>query len=137
LKESPPHPPRATPLFFMKRGGLRKLSEEDTKNSGTTDPDSELRLYLEALKDTRANVRRCAAEVLGRIKSAEVVGPLIEALEDEDCWVRKGAVEALGNLRNEKAIPYLEKLKDDTTTICYDHKTVGDAAQGALEAIRR
>ena len=113
------------------------MSEDDTKNSGTTDPSSELRFYLEALNHARANVRRCAAEILGNIKSEEVVGPLIEALEDEDCWVRKGAVEALGNLGNEKAIPYLEKLKDDTTTICYAHKTVGDVAQEAIEAIRR
>lgn len=107
------------------------------KNAGTMDRNSEIRFCLEALSDKRANVRRCAAEVLGRINCEEVVGPLIEALEDEDCWVRKGAVEALGNLGNEMAIPYLEKLREDTTAVCYSYKTVGEVAQEAIEAIRR
>jgi len=106
-------------------------------NESIIDHDNEIQRCLTALCDEKANVRRCAAELLGRIQDEKALEPLLRTLEDEDSWVRKGAVEALGNLGNEKAIPYLERLKGDSSRICYGSGTVGEAALEAIETIRR
>ena len=47
-------------------------------------------------------------EVLGKIKDARAVGPLIEALKDEEVLVRISAAVALGELKDTRAITPLK-----------------------------
>jgi hypothetical protein len=51
---------------------------------------------VEALQDEKMEVRRNAAEALGRLKDKTSANPLAKALEDSDAWVASVAAEALG-----------------------------------------
>jgi HEAT repeat protein len=106
-----------------------------TENNRALAPD--LQQCLEALKSERPALRYCAAELLGSLGDQNVVPSLIQTLSDEDYWVRKGAVEALARLGVSEAIPHLEQLCEDATTVCIDQRTLGDFAQLALETIRK
>ncbi|MEO0137911.1 MAG: HEAT repeat domain-containing protein [candidate division WOR-3 bacterium] len=54
-----------------------------------------LERFIAALKDENSDVRRCAAQALGKIKDNRAVEPLIAALKDEVSDVRRSAEEAL------------------------------------------
>lgn len=50
---------------------------------------------LKALTDSDLDLRLAAAEALGRIGDARLIGALVTALEDADPWVRQAAARAL------------------------------------------
>ncbi len=106
---------------------------KDTKSQKQND---ELQLCMDALENTRVNVRRCAVEFLGCMDENVVVPTLIQALKDQDSWVRYGAVEALGRLKNSSALPHLEQLTADTADVCYQNRTVADVAREAIQNIK-
>lgn len=71
-----------------------------------------------ALKDENADVRKNAAEALGKIKDTRAIDPLIATLGDEETDVRKNAVEALGNIGDSRAIePLIASLDDKKSTV--------------------
>lgn len=73
---------------------------------------------LNALKDRDINVRRAAAEALGKIvpDNQVAVKPLIGALKDSDLRVRMAAATALGNHGSEaqEAVPQLRQVMKET-----------------------
>jgi len=72
------------------------------------------------LQDQRKDpeVRKNAAEALGKIKDPRAVEPLIEALKDKDFRVRWNAAEALGEIGDPKAVkPLIAALKDKDSTV--------------------
>lgn len=63
------------------------------------------------LHDMRRDLRRAAAEALGKIGDPEAVGHLIEVSQrDEDAHVRRSAIEALGNIQSMEAYKPLMDL---------------------------
>ena len=72
------------------------------------------------LQDQRKDpeVRKNAAEALGKIKDPRAVEPLIEALKDKDFRVRWNAAEALGEIGDPKAVkPLIAALKDENSGV--------------------
>jgi bilin biosynthesis protein len=51
---------------------------------------------IQALGDSDRDVRRAAAEALGKLGDPQAVSPLIQALGDRSENVRRAAAEALG-----------------------------------------
>jgi HEAT repeat protein len=71
-------------------------------------------LLIQALGDWWSeDVRRAAAEALGKLGDPQAVPALIQALGDSDRDVRAAAAEALGKLGNPQAIPALIKALRD------------------------
>ena len=75
-----------------------------------------MRWYIWRLKSKNSDVRRAAAEALGKIGSKEAVPHLAKALKDEDHIVRIEAVEALGKIgwqpqSQEERILYLIAIR--------------------------
>lgn len=68
---------------------------------------------LVALNDRNSDIRKKAAETLGKIGSEEAISALIGALQDENYTVRSTAVEALGDMRAEAAISALVNALQD------------------------
>jgi len=86
---------------------LFKPNIEKLKKRGKVDG------LIKALKDKDSNVRCDAARVLGVIKDARAVEPLIQALNDrESADVRCNAAEALGKIGDSRAVePLVQVLK--------------------------
>lgn len=63
------------------------------------DRDKTVSALVTALKDKAMEVRRDAAEALGRIGDARAMEPLTFMLKDESGWVRDVAKESLGLIR--------------------------------------
>jgi HEAT repeat protein len=73
----------------------------------------EISRLLKALEHEDFDVRRSAADALGRIGSEQVISGLLRALEHEDFGVRRSAVDALGRIGSEQVISGLLKALDD------------------------
>jgi HEAT repeat protein len=56
---------------------------------------------IKALKDSDIELRRCAANALGKIGDALAVDPLVGVLKDIDATVRSQAVIALAQIIHE------------------------------------
>ena len=67
---------------------------------------------IAALKDENSDVRKAAAEALGKIGDARAVEPLIAALKDRYSDVRQAASEALGKIGAPAVEPLIAALKD-------------------------
>lgn len=69
---------------------------------------------IRALDDQHWEVRRDAAEALGKVSHARAVWPLVQALHDEYWEVRRSAAEALGKIGDEAAVePLIQALLDE------------------------
>jgi HEAT repeat protein len=80
------------------------------------------------LRDVSRDLRRAAAEALGRIGDSMPVEDLLEtAKKDADSHVRKAAIEALGNIGSKEAYP---ELKDILGIEIY-----GDILEKVVEAL--
>ncbi|MFQ5569504.1 MAG: HEAT repeat domain-containing protein [Rhodothermales bacterium] len=73
--------------------------------------DSSLGPLVERLNNERPSVRRIAAETLGRHGDARAVTPLIQALTDEDHTVRKAAALALEQMASSAVEPLIDALR--------------------------
>jgi HEAT repeat protein len=70
-----------------------------------------------ALTDSRNDVKKIAAETLGKIKDIESIGPLIQLLKDDDSGIRLTAERSLQEL-GKPAVPFLiEALENDNNNI--------------------
>ncbi|MEX2720691.1 MAG: HEAT repeat domain-containing protein, partial [Candidatus Wukongarchaeota archaeon] len=67
---------------------------------------------IQALKDKDINVRRGAAETLGKIGDARAVEPLTQSLKDGDKDVRRNSTRALGKIGEPAVEPLMMALKD-------------------------
>ena len=84
---------------------------------------------IAALKDSDSDVRRAAAETLGKIADAQAVEPLAVALSDKDEDVQRAAIEALGWIGDARAMePLLVAVLDERSSM-------RDAATTALVKI--
>jgi len=61
-------------------------------------PDHAARLLIELLQDSHPDIRRVAAESLGKIGDPKTGGALVPLLSDRDVRVREAAVRAIGRL---------------------------------------
>lgn len=69
---------------------------------------------IKALKYEDEQIRRAAAEALGKIHDRKAVRPLIEALKDDDWNVRMLSAWSLGQIRAETAVePLVDGLSDE------------------------
>lgn len=83
---------------------------------------------ITALKDRDAQVRRFAAEALGKIGDARALAPLIAASRDQEKFIRKVAAAALKNIENTCGVePFIAAL----------HDTASDVRQTAAETLDR
>jgi len=62
---------------------------------------------LEALESNLPEVRKCAAEALGKLGDSRAVEPLIQIINDKNWEVRSKAIEALGKLGDIRALETL------------------------------
>jgi len=70
------------------------------------------------LKDRNVDVRRGAAEALGKLGDARAVDPLIACLKDRNVSMRRIAATALGNLGDERAVdPLIACLNDKDDSV--------------------
>ncbi|HEY5730480.1 MAG TPA: Npt1/Npt2 family nucleotide transporter, partial [Anaerolineales bacterium] len=85
-------------LSALRAGRTEVFSEQDEAFSGYKADPSALQVILKALQDPRAETRRLASEMLGRMGSRLAAPDLIERLSDEDASVRAAATKALADL---------------------------------------
>jgi HEAT repeat protein len=77
------------------------------------------------LKSSSSDVRRAAAEELGRKRTITAVDPLISALADPDAGVRRAAAKALGEIGDKRAVaPILSRFSSEDT---YTQQDFADA----------
>lgn len=73
---------------------------------------------IERLRDDDAEVRRAAADALGRLEHPSAIPPLVRALNDDDREVRHAALSALGNFsRGVPAAPIRLLLSSDDSDV--------------------
>lgn len=77
-----------------------------------SDPQARASL-LSSLQDPNENVRRTAAELLGRIKIRESVPELEHTLKDGAASVREAAVRAVGTVKGQDSADLIEPLLSD------------------------
>jgi len=71
---------------------------------------------LKLVEHSDSDVRRSAADALGKIGSEAAVQGLLKLVTDSDSGVRSRAADALGQIGSEVAIPGLIKLLEDSDT---------------------
>ena len=86
---------------------------------------------IESLKDSGADVRAQAANVLGRFSQKDAVRALEQCLEDPESLVRGSAVRALGKIKDSTSIPALAQAFENA-----DESYRDDIAQ-ALAAMKQ
>lgn len=91
-------------LDALRSGRTEVFSDEEESFAGYKDDPSAMQVILKALHDPRANTRRLAAEMLGRMGNILAAPDLIERLSDEDASVRIAATRALADLRAKPAL---------------------------------
>jgi HEAT repeat protein len=84
---------------------------------------------LRALGDAETDVRKAAAEALGKIGDATAVPGLLHALRDAESWVRQAAAKALVQIGDATAVPGLLHVLRDA------ERWVREAAAKALVQI--
>jgi HEAT repeat protein len=87
---------------------------------------------LKALRDENGDVRKSAAEALGKIGDKRAIEPLIKALGDENGDVRESAAEVLGKIGDKRAVePLLKALEDEN-----EYSVVATATNAIANAIK-
>ncbi|MCD4652435.1 HEAT repeat domain-containing protein, partial [bacterium] len=64
--------------------------------------------HLMSSKDV--NVRRAAAQILGKVDAPELLGKVFEYLQDNDWWVREMVANSLAKLKDERVFPAVVDL---------------------------
>ena len=91
-------------LSALRAGRTEVFSDSEESFSGYKGDPAALQVILKALHDQRAETRRLAAEMLGRMGSMLAVPDLIEKLADDEAIVRAEATKALADLGASPAI---------------------------------
>jgi HEAT repeat protein len=91
--------------------------------------DRHLKVLIQALEDTRADVRLRAARTIGAIAASEGLAPVLRATTDREEGVRKGAIAALAGFGESAVDPLLDMLLRPDSV-------VREAAAEALAAVR-
>jgi HEAT repeat protein len=78
------------------------------KSQSNNVPDVEGAIQL--LRSPDVQIRQFVAYLLGQVKDARAIEPLIDALQDEHVGVRGAAANALGTIGDVSAVPYLLPL---------------------------
>jgi HEAT repeat protein len=94
---------------------------------GKIGDSSSIDALVALLSEEDKEIKIAVCNVLGLIKNAEAVMPLVSILEDKD--VRLTAIWALGNIGDKSAVPALTTLLDDKD------KYVSSNAANALKKI--
>ncbi|MCA9891884.1 MAG: HEAT repeat domain-containing protein [Anaerolineae bacterium] len=110
---------------------VRKAAAEALVDVGATAIPALIRMS----QDERADVRRIAIGVLGRVGDASAVQSLLPYLEDENADIRAMSVTALGQIGDESAADGVAALLDETETPRWSDISVGEMAKRALEKI--
>jgi HEAT repeat protein/beta-lactamase regulating signal transducer with metallopeptidase domain len=84
-----------------------------TRGSGATRDSAVVAALISRLKDESAEVRRAAANALGKLEDSRAVPALIAALSDDAARVRAAAADALGNFHDPRAVNRLSALLGD------------------------
>ncbi len=105
---------------------------------GITLSEQAIPALLQALNHEDSDVRRSAADALGKIGNEAAVEALLQALNHEDSDVRRSAAYALGKIRNEAAVEaLLQALNDEDSDVrrsaAYALGKIGNEA--AVEAL--
>ena len=134
LKKMDEFTPERQAIYYAFSGNV----EESVKLGKTAVP-----ALIKALKDSDKDVRKAAAEALGKIGDKSAVPALIKALKDGYWQVRTAAAAALGKIGDKSAVPALiEALKDkdsDVRTAAAEALgTIGDtrAVPALIEALK-
>jgi HEAT repeat protein/beta-lactamase regulating signal transducer with metallopeptidase domain len=101
-------------------------TQESSAKQGTNADTGVVNALIARLDDENADVRRAAANSLGRLKDSRAVPGLIGALKDPESKVRASAAEALGEFEDARAIVPLSTLLSDPST---------EVKRSALEAL--
>jgi HEAT repeat protein/beta-lactamase regulating signal transducer with metallopeptidase domain len=91
-------------------------TRESTAKQDTNVDTGVVNALIARLEDENADVRRAAANSLGRLKDSRAVPGLIGALKDPESKVRASAAEALGEFEDARAIVPLAALLSDPST---------------------
>jgi HEAT repeat protein/beta-lactamase regulating signal transducer with metallopeptidase domain len=91
-------------------------TQESSAKQGTNADTGVVNALIARLDDENADVRRAAANSLGRLKDSRAVPGLIGALKDPESKVRASAAEALGEFEDARAIVPLSTLLSDPST---------------------
>lgn len=96
------------------RGGLVDVFTGSPGALGRLGADAQAKgAALASLHDPDPNVRRMAAELLGRMRPTEAKGPLIERLGDDSDAVRRVALESLSGLDDHSLVTAIRPLLED------------------------
>jgi HEAT repeat protein len=90
-------------------------------NSSPTDPGTVVPRLVELLRDPEPEVRRTAAQALGKIADPGTATPLVDSLSDPDPLVRKYSAWALGNIGEPAlkaaGLPLVKALGDSSEEV--------------------
>ncbi len=106
--------------------GVAVGSNASAANKDTNADTGVVDALVARLADENAEVRRAAANSLGRLKDPRAVPGLLAALKDSEPEVRASVAEALGELEDSRAIAPLAALLNDPST---------EVKQSALDAL--
>jgi HEAT repeat protein len=114
--------------------GLRaqdpRLRAVATRSVGVLAPDDAGAIVVPMLRDTDADVRWTAAQVLGRLRAKSAVQPLSIGLADTDGRVRQESALALGFIGDTSPIAALQRLSQEDPSA-----NVKAAARYALDVL--
>ena len=100
-------------LSALRAGRAEVFSNEEDAFSGYQNDSAALEVILKALQDERADTRRLAAEMLGRVGSEQAIPALMGGLSDHDAGVRAAAIQALAHLGAHQALDAIIPALDD------------------------
>jgi murein DD-endopeptidase MepM/ murein hydrolase activator NlpD len=132
-------PPAAAEILSRYRANFQSVTYQELVALG--EPGIEGLAQILHDKSLTSQQRFFAANVLGDIKSSQVVDPLMQALGDSDFNVRRCAAMALGKIGNPSAKPALERLAQSDPVAWRDPQTgkvrflVREAARDALKLL--
>jgi HEAT repeat protein len=85
-------------LSALRAGRTEVFSDEEAAFAGYQNDPAALQVVLKALRDSKAYMRRLAAEMLGRMGGTAAIPALVERLSDSDAEVRVAAIRSLADM---------------------------------------
>lgn len=121
------------PAWNVRGRALTALGEIASSNADLVDRD----IFTDSLKDSKNYVIECACRVLGRLKAAEAIIPLLEIVrsyrEGVDFTAAGAAINALGQIGDEAVPVLLKELKNGPAKRGFVLRAL--AATGSLSAL--